>query len=97
VEEALRLKSEGVTGLLYSEPHTRQRSQPTKENTMPSKTKSKPKNIKVTRKFLTDLANQIYSSRNRTFLRLCSGTLQNGPDPTDKRRPTSLAEVILVR
>lgn len=64
---------------------------------MPSKTKSKPKNIKVTRKFLTDLANQIYSSRNRTFLRLCSGTLQNGPDPTDKRRPTSLAEVILVR
>jgi hypothetical protein len=52
-----------------------------------SKSKSKPKNTKVTRKFLVDLANEIYSSRNRTFLRLCNGTLQNGPDPKNPKRP----------
>jgi hypothetical protein len=49
--------------------------------------KSKSKKVTVDRKFLTDLANEIYSSRNRTFLRLCNGTLQNGPDPTNEKRP----------
>jgi len=49
--------------------------------------KSKSKKVRVDRKFLMNLANDIYNSRNRTFLRLCNGTLQNGPDPTNKKRP----------
>lgn len=49
----------------------------------------KPVKIKkvVNRKFLTDLANEIYNSKNKTFLRLCNGKLQNGPDPTNEKRP----------
>ena len=46
----------------------------------------KAKNTPVTRQFLLDLANTIHSSKNRTFLRLCRGTLQNGPDPVDGKR-----------
>ena len=58
---------------------------PTKIN----KTKKpvKIKKIVVNRKFLTDLANDIYNSKNKTFLRLCNGKLQNGPDPTNSARP----------
>ncbi len=41
---------------------------------------------KVTRKFLNDLADKIYNTKSRKFLRLCNGTLQNGPDPTDEKR-----------
>lgn len=41
----------------------------------------------VNRKFLTDLANSIYNPDTGRFLRLCDGTLQNGPDPTDEKRP----------
>lgn len=44
------------------------------------------KTKKVTRKFLLDLANKIYDPESRRFLRLCSGTLQNGPDPTNEER-----------
>lgn len=51
---------------------------------MPTKTKSK---TRVTRKFLTDLADSIYNTKTRRFLRLCNGTLQNGPDPTNEKRP----------
>jgi len=45
------------------------------------------KKTAVTRKFLNRLANRIYNPTDRSFLRLCNGTLQNGPDPTNKRRP----------
>jgi hypothetical protein len=45
------------------------------------------KQTRVTRKFLTDLADSIYNTKTRRFLRLCNGTLQNGPDPTNERRP----------
>lgn len=48
--------------------------------------KSKSKKVRVDREFLLNLANDIYNSRNRTFLRLCNGKLQNGPDPTNKKR-----------
>lgn len=50
-------------------------------------TKKKTKKVRVTRKFLMDLANRIYDPTTRRFLRLCKGVLQNGPDPTDKKRP----------
>lgn len=43
--------------------------------------------LPVDRAFLRDLANTIYNSRNRTYLRLCNGTLQNGPDPKNPSRP----------
>lgn len=46
----------------------------------------KMKKTKVTRKFLLDLANRIYDPKTRKFLRLCNGVLQNGPDPTNKKR-----------
>jgi len=51
---------------------------------MPLKIK---KSVVVNRKFLTKLANSIYNPKNRSFLRLCAGQLQNGPDPEDKSRP----------
>lgn len=51
---------------------------------MPSK---KEKQQKVTREFLTGLADTIYNTRTRRFLRLCDGKLQNGPDPTNVERP----------
>lgn len=44
------------------------------------------KQTKVTRKFLLDLADRIYDPKTRKFLRLCRGTLQNGPDPKDDKR-----------
>jgi len=49
--------------------------------------KLKKKNVVVDRKFLLDLANDIYNPKTKKFLHLCDGTLQNGPDPTDKSRP----------
>ena len=42
---------------------------------------------KLTRKDLLAIANRIYNPKTRGFLRLCVGKLQNGPDPTNKRRP----------
>jgi hypothetical protein len=42
---------------------------------------------KVTSKFLNDLADQIYDPKTGAFLRLCNGTLQNGPDLEDEQRP----------
>jgi len=51
---------------------------------MPAKKKSKP--VRVTRKFLLDLADKIYNTKTRSCLRLCTGTLQNGPDPKDPKR-----------
>ncbi len=45
------------------------------------------KKTKVTRKFLLDLADKIHNPKTKTFLRLCTGTLQNGPDPEDQKRP----------
>jgi hypothetical protein len=49
--------------------------------------KLKKKNVVVDRKFLLDLANDIYNPKTKKFLHLCDGTLQNGPDPTDESRP----------
>jgi hypothetical protein len=51
-----------------------------------NKTK-KDLNIPVTRKFLLDLANDIHNPKTKKFLHLCDGTLQNGPDPTNPKRP----------
>jgi hypothetical protein len=44
------------------------------------------KKVVVNRKFLNDLADSIYNPKTRKFLRLCEGTLQNGPDPIDGHR-----------
>jgi len=52
-----------------------------------SKKSKKAKNVRVDRKFLMNLANDIYNSKTHKFLRLCNGKLQNGPDPTDEDRP----------
>lgn len=49
--------------------------------------KKKKKYTKVDKKFLTDLANEIYNPKNKKFLRLCNGRLQNGPDPENPERP----------
>lgn len=54
---------------------------------MTTKKASATKTVKVTRKFLNDLAGRIYDTKSRKFLRLCDGTLQNGPDPVDVGRP----------
>ena len=48
---------------------------------------SKKKAVVVNRKFLMDLADSIYNTKSRRFIRLCAGTLQNGPDPTNAKRP----------
>ncbi len=59
---------------------------------MPKKTtkkSAKPRSVypkKVTRAFLLDLANRIYDPKTKKFLHLCTGTLQNGPDPTNEKR-----------
>lgn len=39
----------------------------------------------VTWKFMLDLADRIHNAKMGKFLRLCNGTLQNGPDPTKRR------------
>lgn len=49
--------------------------------------KKEKKNQKVDQKFLMGLANAIYNTKTRRFLRLCDGKLQNGPDPTNVERP----------
>ncbi len=56
---------------------------------MPTKTKAKkaPKLPTVDRKFLIDLARSIYNPSTKKFLRLCDGKLENGPDPTNSKRP----------
>lgn len=41
---------------------------------------------KIDKKFLLKLADQIYNPKTKKFLRLCDGELQNGPDPTNKKR-----------
>lgn len=53
---------------------------------MPTKSKKSAK-VVVNRKFMLDFANSIYNPKTRKFLRLCDGTLQNGPDPEDEERP----------
>lgn len=40
----------------------------------------------VSREFLNNLADTIFNRNQCTFLRLCHGTLQNGPDPKDSKR-----------
>lgn len=40
----------------------------------------------VNKRFLLGLADQIHNPKKGTFLRLCNGSLQNGPDPQNKRR-----------
>jgi len=47
----------------------------------------KKKPIVVDRKFLMQLADDIFNPRTQKFLRLCDGVLQNGPDPTNPKRP----------
>jgi hypothetical protein len=54
---------------------------------MPIKKKTNKKLVAVNRKFLSKLADTIYNPKDRSFLRLCDGTLQNGPDPEDDSRP----------
>ena len=44
------------------------------------------KPVKVTRKFLLDLADMIHDPKTKEFTRLCEGVLINGPDPTNKKR-----------
>jgi hypothetical protein len=58
-----------------------------KKSRKPAVKKPAPKKVVVNRKFLLDLADHIYNPKTKTFLRLCNGTLQNGPDPTDSKRP----------
>ncbi len=48
--------------------------------------KKKKKLAIVNRKFMLDLANDIYNPKTRSYLRLCTGTLSNGPDPEDAKR-----------
>lgn len=45
------------------------------------------KKVTVNRAFMLRLADSIYNPKTRSFLRLCNGTLQNGPDPEDEERP----------
>jgi hypothetical protein len=75
--------------LRYSVLRATTRRDQQKDITVPTKSKkpSKSKKVNVDRKFLMGLANDIYNSKTHKFLRLCNGTLQNGPDPTDSRRP----------
>lgn len=40
----------------------------------------------VDAKFLNKLADEIYDPKDKSFIRLCTGTLQNGPDPVDGKR-----------
>ncbi len=41
----------------------------------------------VDKKFMNDLADEIYNPSTKKYLRLCTGTLRNGPDPVDEDRP----------
>lgn len=59
---------------------------PIKKKTV-KKVVKKPKFAKVDRKFLLGLANTIYDHKTKKFLHLCDGKLQNGPDPTNPKRP----------
>jgi hypothetical protein len=44
------------------------------------------KKIEVNRKFLLDVADRIYNSKQRSYLRLCEGTLQGEVDPKNPKR-----------
>lgn len=47
----------------------------------------KPKPIKlVTKAVLEKIADSIYNPKTKSYLNLCSGTLQNGPDPACETR-----------
>lgn len=48
--------------------------------------KTNKNKVVVTRKWLMDFADRIYNPKDRSFLSLCNGTLQNGPDPKDTKR-----------
>lgn len=50
-------------------------------------TKNKSHPIRIKRSWMMALADRIYNPRTQRFLRLCNGTLQNGPDPKDPARP----------
>lgn len=43
--------------------------------------------VVVDQQFLRDLANKIYNSRNRKYLRLCHHVLQSDPHPKNPSRP----------
>lgn len=60
---------------------------PIKKKLTKKTTKKTMKKVSVDRKFLLNLANSIYDRKTRKFLRLCDGKLQNGPDPTNPKRP----------
>jgi len=49
--------------------------------------KKSAKRVTVGRKLLMNLATDIYNPTTKKFLHLCDGKLQNGPDPTNKKRP----------
>lgn len=49
--------------------------------------RAKAKKVVVNAKFLNGLADDIYNPKTKKHLRLCAGTLQNGPDPEDANRP----------
>ena len=54
----------------------------------PIRTFLKPKPIKkVTKEALIKIADSIYNPKTRTYLNLCAGKLQNGPDPVCETRP----------
>ena len=56
-------------------------------NNLPTPKFLRPKPIKVvTRKVLQNIADGIYNPMTNQFLNLCSGTLQNGPDPVCETR-----------
>lgn len=56
-----------------------------KKKTKNTKTKTRKTKL-VSRKFLLDLANRIYNPKTKQALKLCYGTLKNGPDPDDESR-----------
>jgi hypothetical protein len=59
---------------------------PVKQKILPLFLKPKPIKL-VTRAVLENIADSIYSPKSKCYLNLCSGTLQNGPDPACETRP----------
>lgn len=69
---------------------TNKKHSTTKKNVQATKKKSRAARALprvVDRLFLLSLADSIHNPKTKTFLRLCNGRLQNGPDPTDASRP----------
>jgi hypothetical protein len=58
---------------------------PVKQKILPLFLKPKPIKL-VTRAVLENIADSIYSPKSKCYLNLCSGTLQNGPDPACETR-----------